>query len=119
MDLKFSLIRCSEVQKSLFAVQQLHGPASTWWASFLAMQPAGYPIPWADFCTALRREYIPDEERHVGKEQFVKLQQGDQSVREFQKQFSYLSQFAPEYVSTDADKKFWFVHGLDMELQKL
>jgi hypothetical protein len=55
----------------------------------------------------------------VGKEQFVKLQQGDQSVREYLKQFSYLSQFALEYVSTDDDKKFWFSCGLDMGLQKL
>jgi hypothetical protein len=28
---KFGLIRCTETQKSLFASQQLRGPASTWW----------------------------------------------------------------------------------------
>ena len=50
-------------------------------------------------------------------EQFVKLQQGDQSIIECLRQFNHLSQYAPDYVSTDADKKFWFERGLDLELQ--
>ena len=32
---KFGLIWCTEVQKSLFAAQQLCGAASTWWSIFL------------------------------------------------------------------------------------
>jgi hypothetical protein len=67
------MIRYSEVQKTQFAVQQLQGPASAWWVSFLAMQTMGHLIPWADFCTTFGREYIPNGVRHVGKEQFVKL----------------------------------------------
>ena len=40
MEQKFVLIRCTEIQKSLFAAQQLRGPASTWWGNFVAVQPA-------------------------------------------------------------------------------
>lgn len=36
---------------------------------------------------------------------------------EYVRQFDHLPHYAPEYVSTDADKKFWFLHGLDIELQ--
>jgi hypothetical protein len=39
---KFGLIQCTEVQKSLFAAQQLHGAASTWWSNFVAIQPLGH-----------------------------------------------------------------------------
>jgi hypothetical protein len=39
---KFGLIRCIETQKPLFAAQQLRGSASTWWANFVAVQPAGH-----------------------------------------------------------------------------
>jgi hypothetical protein len=39
---KFGLIRCIETQKQLFAAQQLRGSASTWWANFVAVQPAGH-----------------------------------------------------------------------------
>ena len=42
MEQKFGLIRCTETQKSLFATQQLRGPASTWWVNFVAVQPAGH-----------------------------------------------------------------------------
>jgi hypothetical protein len=38
---KFGLLRCSETQKSLFAAQQLRGPASTWWGNFV---PFSRPI---------------------------------------------------------------------------
>jgi hypothetical protein len=44
MEQKFGLIRCTETQKPLFAAQQLRGPASTWWANFSAIQPAGHQI---------------------------------------------------------------------------
>ena len=46
---KFSLIHCSDVQKTLFAVQQLQGPAGVWWESFLATQPEEHQVPWAEF----------------------------------------------------------------------
>jgi hypothetical protein len=44
MEQKFELIRCIETQKPLFAAEQLRGPASTWWAKLLAIQPAGHQI---------------------------------------------------------------------------
>jgi hypothetical protein len=33
MESMFGLLRCTEVQRTLFAVQQLCGDASAWWAS--------------------------------------------------------------------------------------
>ena len=50
-------------------------------------------------------------------EQFLKLQQGDQSVMEYLGRFNQLSQCAPEYVSTDVNKKHWIVRGLNTKLQ--
>jgi hypothetical protein len=34
---KFGLLRCTEIQKPLFAAQQLRGHASTWWGNFVAV----------------------------------------------------------------------------------
>jgi hypothetical protein len=48
MEQKCGLIRCTETQKPLFATQQLRGPASTWWANFLAIQLAGHQITWEE-----------------------------------------------------------------------
>jgi len=38
MEHTFSLIRCSETQKPLFAAQQLRGATGAWWENFLAIQ---------------------------------------------------------------------------------
>jgi hypothetical protein len=36
---KSSLIQCTEVQKPQFMAKLLRGPASTWWANFVTVQP--------------------------------------------------------------------------------
>jgi hypothetical protein len=46
MEQKFGLIRCIEIQKSLFTAQQLRGPASTWWGNFVTVQPARHQVTW-------------------------------------------------------------------------
>ena len=114
---KFGLIRCSDVQKTLFVAQQLQGSAGAWWASFLATQPEGHQVPWVDFCTTFQTHYIPDGVREVKVEQFLKLQLGDQSVMEYLGRFNQLSQYASEYVSIDIEKKRCFVRGLHTKLQ--
>ena len=60
MEQKFGLIRCTETQKLLFAAQQLRGLASTWWVNFVAIQPKGHLITWAEFKQVFRDHYIPD-----------------------------------------------------------
>jgi hypothetical protein len=40
MESKFGLLRCTEVQKTLFITQQLWGDASMWWANYTATRPA-------------------------------------------------------------------------------
>jgi len=52
MEQKFDLIPCTEIQKPVFAAQQLRGAAGAWWANLVAMQPADIPITWAKFRTA-------------------------------------------------------------------
>jgi hypothetical protein len=41
---KFGLLRCMEIQKPLFAAQQLRGPTSTWWGNYVAIQPVGHQV---------------------------------------------------------------------------
>jgi hypothetical protein len=54
MEQIFVLIQCTKTQKPLFAAQQLQGPASTWWANFVSIQPEGHIITWAEFMQAFR-----------------------------------------------------------------
>jgi hypothetical protein len=56
---KFGLLRCMEVQKTLFTAQQLRGDASTWWANYTVTHPTDYQVSWTEFRSAFRAHYIP------------------------------------------------------------
>jgi hypothetical protein len=82
MEQKFELIRCTETQKPSFVAQQLRGPASTWWANFSGIQPAGHQVTWAEFKEAFREHYIPEQ---MKLEEFIRLKQGEDSVMQYLK----------------------------------
>jgi hypothetical protein len=48
---KFELLHCSELQKTLFAAQQLRGSASAWWAMYTAALQGNQQVSWNEFCT--------------------------------------------------------------------
>jgi hypothetical protein len=49
MESKFSLLHCTEYQKTLYTAQQLRGTAGDWWASYTAAWPTDHHIPWGEF----------------------------------------------------------------------
>jgi hypothetical protein len=56
---KFGPPHSTEIQKTLFIAQQLHGPVSAWWANFTATIQDGHQVPWAEFCMAFHEHHIP------------------------------------------------------------
>jgi hypothetical protein len=80
MEQKFWLIRCTEMQKPLFAAQQLRGPASTWWANFVAIQPTGHQITSEEFKLAFQEHYVPEGVLHMKQEEFIRLKQGGDTI---------------------------------------
>ena len=115
---KFGLIQCTEVQKPQFAAQLLRGPASTWWANFVAVQPVGHQITWAEFKEAFRAHYIPDGVLQMKLEEFLRLKQGPDTVMQYLGKFNHLSQYAVDHVNTDGKKRDCFMRGLSFKLQK-
>src|SRR5437763_7640265 len=104
MESKFELITCTETQKTLFAAHQLRGAAASWWATFLAMQPAGHQVPWAEFAAAFRAHHIPSSIMKIKLREFMALRQGSRSVREYVQVFNELVRYDPNHVDTDAKK---------------
>jgi hypothetical protein len=115
---KFGLLRCTEIQKSLFTAQQLRGPASTWWENFLAVQPAGHQITWDEFKLAFREHYIPEGVLHMKQEEFMKLKQGGDTVTQYLNKFNHLFQYAIDQVNTDLKKRNFFMRGLNDRMQR-
>jgi hypothetical protein len=100
MESKFGLLRCTEVQKTLFAAQQLRGDASAWWANYTTTRHADYQVLWAEFCDAFRAYYILAGVMRKKRQEFMDLKQGGRSVHDYSKQFNHLPQYAPDQVDT-------------------
>jgi hypothetical protein len=87
---KFGVLCCTEVQKTLFATQLLHGYASTWWANYTATRPVNYQVSWAEFRDVFRAHYIPAGVMRKKCQEFMDLKQGGRSMHDYSNQFSHL-----------------------------
>jgi hypothetical protein len=115
---KFGLIQCTEVQKSLFAAQQLRGAASTWWSNFVTIQPPDHQVTWVEFKEAFCTHHVPDGVLQMKLEEFLRLRQGADTVMQYIGKFNHLSQYAIEHVNTDIKKRDCFMRGLNSKLEK-
>jgi hypothetical protein len=115
---KFGLIQCTEVQKSLFAAQQLREAASTWRSNFVSIQLLDHQVTWAEFKEAFRAHHVPDGVLQMKLEEFLRLRQGTDTVMQYIGKFNHLSQYAIEHVNTDIKKRDCFMRGLNSKLQK-
>jgi hypothetical protein len=91
MESKFGLLRSTEVQKTLFTVQQLRGDASAWWANYTATRPTDYQVSWAEFHDAFRTHYIPTGVMRKKRQEFMDLKQGERSMHDYSKQLNHLA----------------------------
>jgi hypothetical protein len=114
---KFGLLHCTEVQKTLFAAQQLHGPTSAWRANFTATIQDGHQVPWAEFRMAFCGHHIPAGLMARKLQEFLHLQQGSSSVYEYSKNFNHLSQYGSYHADTD-EKMPLFHQGLSPVLRE-
>jgi hypothetical protein len=71
---KFELLHYTEIQKTLFAAQQLHGLASAWWANFTATVHDGHQVSWAEFRMTFRGHHIPTGLMAHKLQEFLHLQ---------------------------------------------
>jgi hypothetical protein len=90
MESKFRLLRCTEVQKTLFTTQQLQGDANAWWANYTATRPADYQVLWAEFRDAFHAHYIPTDVMRKKRQEFMDLKHGGRSMHYYSKQFNHL-----------------------------
>jgi hypothetical protein len=118
MEQKFGLIRYIETLKPLFTAQQLRGPTSTWWANYIAVQPKGHLVTWAEFRRAFREHYISEGILQMKLEEFIHLKQGGDLVMQYLAKFNHLSQYAIEHVDMDLKKKNCFMRGINDRLHR-
>jgi hypothetical protein len=74
---KFSLLHCTEYQKTLSAAQQLRGPAGAWWASYTAALLADHHVPWGEFRVAFCGHHLSAGIMRHKLAEFLDLHQGN------------------------------------------
>jgi hypothetical protein len=80
---KFSLLHCTEYQKTLYVTQQLRGPAGAWWTSYTATLSTDHHVPWGEFCTAFRGHHLSMGIMRRKLVDFLDLHQGNRTVYEY------------------------------------
>jgi hypothetical protein len=120
MESKFPLLTgdCPDDTKTRFAVQQLHGPAQTWWDHFRAMLPAGHEVSWEEFKTAFRGHHIPAGILDHKLNEFLALNQGTRMVLQYAQVFNDLCQYAGYHADSNEKKRDHFCRGLNTKLRE-
>jgi hypothetical protein len=113
---KLSLLHCSELQKTLFAAQQLCGPVTAWWATYTTALQDNHQVSWGEFCKAFYEQHISAGIMHCKLREFMHLQQGTNSVNEYIRKFNYLQQYGGYHVDIDEKKAELFRNGLSLQL---
>jgi hypothetical protein len=115
---KFELLHCTEVQKTLFTTQQVHGDANAWWANYITTHPVDYQVSWTEFRSAFRAHHIPAGMTREKRQKFMNLKQGGRSMHNYFKLFNHMSQYTLDQVDTNDKKKDRFMIGLSTKLQE-
>jgi hypothetical protein len=105
------------IKKTLYAAQQLKGPAKAWWASYTAALPTNHHVPWGEFRAAFRGHHLSAGTIRRKLAEFLDLHQGDRSVYKYIQEFNNLTQYGSHHVDTDAKKAELFCMGLTIQLQ--
>jgi hypothetical protein len=85
MESKFGLLRCTEVQKTLFTAHLLRGDTNAWWANYTTTHPADYQVSWTEFLDTFRAHYIPTGVMRKKRQEFMNLKQGGRSMHDYSK----------------------------------
>jgi hypothetical protein len=87
---KFGLLHYTEYQKTLYAAQQLRGPAGAYWASYTAALPADHHVPWGEFRVAFRGHHLSTGTMRHKLFVFLDLRLGNHFMYEYNQEFNNL-----------------------------
>ncbi|XP_058086506.1 uncharacterized protein LOC131233738 [Magnolia sinica] len=111
------LLECTDSQRVTLAVYLLEGEAENWWSSVQRGVPAGYAWTWAGFRTKFLEKYFPRSCWSAKIAQFLKLEQGNMIVAQYEAKFDELSQYILKALEDEEYKLEKFKEGLKPRIQ--
>ncbi|XP_058080652.1 uncharacterized protein LOC131228810 [Magnolia sinica] len=110
-------LHCSDAQKVILATYALEGEADIWWEGMLRRVPSDYEWTWNEFKKRFNEKYFPPFYRHEKISEFLKLEQGNMTVSQYEVCFDELSRYVPKAVEDEEYKLEKFKIGLRLEIQ--
>jgi hypothetical protein len=107
-----NITQCNDREKVLYASGRLEGAASDSWDAYTVAHAADDTIIWQEFQESFRTHHIPAGVKKLKQKEFLALKQGNMTVSEYLDEFTHLSRYAPDEVSTDAKRQERFLDGL-------
>ena len=88
--------------------------ARTWWLAEEARLEK--PITWDQFSKSFYERFFSETAQKEMEEQFIRLQQKDQTVDEYAAKFLRLSRFAPYIMANEENRASRFKQGLKIKI---
>jgi hypothetical protein len=110
---KLKAVGASDAEKVRYAVHLLSGPAASWWDNEVTLQLPEKVFSWEEFKEKFRTFHVPESIVELKRREFEDLKQGSSSMMSYIKEFTRLSRYASDEVSTNNKRVKRFLRGLD------
>ncbi|KAK1608547.1 hypothetical protein QYE76_032220 [Lolium multiflorum] len=114
---KLNTVSCNDQEKVRYATHLLCGPAASWWDNIVAVYPAEKVFTWEEFKRKFRESNVPESIVELKRREFESLEQKDNAILTYVREFSKLSRYAVEEVNTEDKKKKRFLRGLSPQFK--
>ena len=94
-------VRCPMDQKVTCEISLLQGATYDWWKLVLRNTLLPDLVTWDYFVIEFNTKYVTNDYKESKWKQFLTLRQGKLTVAKYEKEFSHLSEYAPESVLTE------------------
>jgi oligoribonuclease (3'-5' exoribonuclease) len=100
-----------------FVTYLLRGESTVWWKTRQALLAPGVVVTWEQFQEFFRTHHIPESLMDRKREEFCNLEQGNNDVLTYSREFTQLSRYAGDEISSDASLQRRFLKGLNPTLK--
>ncbi|XP_024977648.1 uncharacterized protein LOC112515209 [Cynara cardunculus var. scolymus] len=115
----FNTSKCSEEDKVIFVVSMLKSNALYLWDVKSSAKPdILQSMSWGEFVNKFKEQFCPKTAVRQMEEDFLKLEQGNKSMREYTEKFIEYSRFAEHYISSESRKMKKYIWGLKPSIRK-
>ncbi|XP_024963727.1 uncharacterized protein LOC112503994 [Cynara cardunculus var. scolymus] len=119
IELSLQTSKSAEEDKVMFAISRLWSNALYWWEILSSSDPnIMKTMLWEEFVEKYIIQYCPEPVARKLEDDFLRLEQGNMSVRQYTEIFMEQFRFAEAYFATKSNKVRKYIWGLVSNLRK-